>query len=203
METSSPNEKAAGDLFGSAKETVPVIPEVKTEPEPSDEEDAAFAYATYDRFSFIASKVLRFRNKTIDEWIQELAIPKTEKNMTLEDMESLNLYAIGLIEKVNSNYAYAKSAFDLSAIKFNTAYHKEKIAILEECKASKIKAPNADNLEAAALYRLKDIDTAHKVAELFYEFWKSMQSKMKSLDGRLTSISMIHNIEKRNTKYES
>ncbi len=187
------------ETVSEEKPAVPV-PEVKTE-ENTDDEDLAFAYAEYDRFSFIAAKVMKFRDKTIEEWMHEIAIPEVDSTMNLDEMGQLNLFAINLIEKVNRNYGYAKSAFDMATIKYSTAFQKEKIRILEELRKTKSKA-SADSIETAVQHNIKDIYLAHKVAELFYEFWKSVQAKVKSFDGRLTSISMISQMERRNVKYE-
>ena len=198
METPNPNEKAAEDLFGG-KDT----PILKKPKEAEDEQDLAFAYAEYDRFSFIASKVLKFRNKTIEEWLEATAIPTISPDISLDEMEKLNLFAINLIETVNKNYSYAKSSFDLSALKYAGAYQKEKISLIQQCKDAKTKVPNADLLETITVNNIKDIYLAQKIAELFYEFWRGVHAKVKSFDGRLTSISMIHNAERKSSKHES
>lgn len=196
---SDPNEKAAEDLF--PPKAAKTVSETKIQTD-SDETDFAFAYAEYDKFSYIAAKVIRFKDKTIEEWLEEVAIPQVDSTMSLDEMERLNLMAINLIEKVNRNYGLAKSAFDLASIKYTAAYQKEKITLMEEAKKAKIKMPSADALDTAVQHNIQDTYLAHKIAELFYEFWKSVQTKVKSFDGRLTSLSMLQNMERRNTKYE-
>lgn len=165
-------------------------------------DEIANAYAEYDRFSYIASKSIKFRGKSIDEWLVETAIPEISENISMDEFERVNYLTINLIEKINKNYAYAKSSFDLSNMKYQSAYNKEKIGIIEKCQVNKSKIPNVDLLDSIIINNIKDIFLAFRLSELFHEFWKSVHSKVKSLDGRLTSISMIHN-SSRGAKYDS
>lgn len=169
---------------------------------PNSEEDFASAYAEYDRYAFLALKSIKFKDKSIEEWLEETAIPEVSTNMTLAQLESMNYFAINLIEKVNRNYAQAKSTFDLAAIKYQAAYTTAKIDLIRSYQETKTKIPNAEMVDTLVSAAIKDIYMGHKVAELFCEFWRSLQAKVKSFDARLTSIGMIHNIEKRNVKYE-
>jgi hypothetical protein len=174
-------------------------------PFPSEEDvkHVSDAYAEYYRYSFISEKVIKFRDKNIQEWLDEFAIPEIDGHVSLDELERINYFAINYLEKVNRFNALAKSAYDLIALKYNNAYNQEKVRISNECVKNNKKPPSSEVLESYIINNIEDIYSAYKIAELFSEFWKSMQNKAKSLDGRLTSICMIHNIEKRNTKYEN
>lgn len=176
---------------------------IEAETEEENGPDLSFAYFEADRLGFVSSRVIKFRDKTLDEWLDEIAIPEISLSMSMDDMEKSNILAINLIEKVNRNYSYAKSAFDLASLKYETGYQNEKVSILQAYQRENKKFPTSEMLATLAGNNTQDLYAAYKISELFYEFWKTAQQKIKSLDGRLTSISMIYNTERKESKFRN
>lgn len=164
---------------------------------PLKEEELFLSTTQYEYLNHIAHKSIEFRGKTLTEWAEAIKIPDIDQGISMGQIEDLNLFAIRIGDMINENLAYSKSTYDLAAMNYETEITRRKAEFIREAVKSGAKKTAAETIETLIRDDVRDLFMCFKIAELYYEFWKIAFNKLKSLDGRLTSLSMLSNYEKK------
>lgn len=167
------------------------------EKSPINTEELFLSSAQYDYLNHIVHKSFEFRGKTLTEWSDMIKIPNIENGISMAEIEDLNLFAIKMGDIVNENLGYSKSSYDLAAMNYEMEITKRKAEFIRDSVKNNAKKMASDLIDTLIRDDARDIFMCYKIAELYYEFWKIAASKLKSLDGRLTSLSMLSNYEKK------
>jgi hypothetical protein len=157
----------------------------------------------YEQIMHVVETKIPFKGKTLSQWSEEIKLPYINHDMTLHQLEEFNhLY-------VNNSYLVMDALASARAGLHYTKNHME-ISILREKKAiesriiqwnsvptntPKRKIPSKDTLNDRAMEMNAQAISAHRVAEVFYEFFKTHHEKLKIIGDRLTGMNILKNIE--------
>ncbi len=157
----------------------------------------------YEQIMHVVETKIPFKGKTLSQWSAEIQLPYLNENMTLHQLEEFNrLY-------VNNSYTIMDGLASARAGMHYTKNHME-ISILREKKriersiyewnavatnTPKRKIPAKDTLNDRAMEKNAQAISAHRVAEVFYDFWKTHHEKMKIIGDRLTGMNILKNVE--------
>lgn len=158
----------------------------------------------YDRYSFIANNSIKFRKKSINEWIDATKLPEIKEKMSIDELEEFNHKFLNINEIIMSNLAFARSGFNTAKLHYSSKILKAKTDIIREIHEwnntnsnKPRRVPGSEILEEQAKHRCIEVYSAFQLAEMFYEFWQIMHDKLKLIDNRLTGMNILRNVESR------
>lgn len=145
-----------------------------------------------EEYSYYVERSLTFKGKTLDEWSELISTPSVHEKMSVAELHMFNIKFIETNQIVMSNYAYAKSYYEMSVGHYNAAVKKATTELIDKINSeSNKKLPGVDALERLAGLSCVKEQVAMDLCKMFYEFWKIHSEKMKGLDSRLTNLSYI------------
>jgi hypothetical protein len=158
----------------------------------------------YDNIFNKFEHVIKFKDRSLDQWKQALTISELTEDFSLHDLEIYTLNLIKLTQLVIDNYSLAKANY--TGLKSSSAKHIliQKQVVLTQIEQDNLaitnnslkkRVPTADILETLAYNKTIDIQNAYILSEVFYEFWSAQYSKIQLLNTRLTSLNILKNIE--------
>lgn len=149
----------------------------------------------YERLVFAANTSIKHKGKSLDEWAEELSFPGLDNSISIDELESYSVYFINVSDKVMTELCHARAAFDFSKLNYARQIMDAKQKILEERAATGARAPGSEILDNLARNRVIDVYSTYKIAGLISDFWKLMHDKLRLVDSRLTSLSVMKNVE--------
>lgn len=133
---------------------------------------------------------ITFKNKSLAQWNQELAIPilSDGSEPTQHELEVLNTKFINLTEVVYSNLSISKS----SSVMVNANYERKLISKKREIEESRELANSrklsVDSLNTQALLQCEQEFNNKIISDCLLQFWESQAYKLKNLNDRLTTL---------------
>ncbi len=157
----------------------------------------------YDKLVYTANSTMRFRGKTIDEWMELIALPELKEELSIHELEEFNRRFLNMNEIIMSNLSTARLGYESIKAHYIAKLLGAKRQIMVEIDAyndnpnhkTRKRVPGADSLEDQAKTRCVDTYVSLKIAEMFLEFWKVMYEKLKLIDNRLTGMNILKNVE--------
>lgn len=147
---------------------------------------------------------MTFKGYTIQEWNIVLDLKDLPPDFSLNDLERYNLKVTNQINTISKNFALASANYTGLKKSVERALMIAKQTILDELEeynstidnpASKKRAPSNDKLEAEAYNRTLKLQLDLSVSEIFYSFWEVQWKRINLINTRLTSLSVMKNVE--------
>lgn len=133
---------------------------------------------------------IMFKNKTLNQWNTELAIPtiSVSQDISITQLQMLHMKALNTIETVMSNLAIARGAY--IAAKSNheanmIRSHKQTRAEIE----TSGKRPTNEFVQKLCEERCLNTFKKYAMSDLVFNFWQDQSYKLKQLNERLTSLN--------------
>ena len=147
---------------------------------------------------------MTFKNYTIKEWDIILDLKDLPPDFSLNDLERYNLKVTNQTSTIAKNFALASANYTGLKKSVERAMMIAKQTILEEIEtinltidnaASKRRPPASDKLEAEAYNRTLELQLNLSIAEMFYTYWEINWKRINLINSRLTSLSVMKNVE--------
>lgn len=156
---------------------------------------------TYDKTLFYSSQSLKYEGKTLSEWNEELEFPFIDDDDDLAvRFQEISICYIKLNEVIHSNLGIAKAAYHMAELYYRNRMTKKKAEIRRNIEAKNqtkgtSRMPGIDTLEAMAEADCLSEYASLKISEIIFEFWQTMSFRLKNIDSRLTSLSILRSAE--------
>jgi len=131
-----------------------------------------------------------FKNKSLIQWNEELAIPTVSANedISIAQLETLHLKALNTIETVMTNLSIARSSYLAAKSNHEINMIRSHKVIREEIEGTTRK-PTNDFINKLCEERCLNTFKVYAMSDLIFNFWQDQSYKLKQLNERLTSLN--------------
>lgn len=151
----------------------------------------AEGYPDYNLYAQTANSVIKFKDKTLIEWTDELETPTLAAGASISQLEAYNFVILRLNETVIKNLAYARATLATSKMLYKRRLDEVKANLFEQS----VKRLSQEAAESIAKRDLADILHAYELASMFCEYWEVQFEKIQLVNDRLTSLNILKNHE--------
>lgn len=131
-----------------------------------------------------------FKDKSLIQWNQELAIPTVSANqdISIAQLETLHLKALNTIETVMTNLSIARCSYLAAKSNHEINMISNHRVIREEVEGMG-KKPTNDFINKLCEERCLNTFKIYAMSDLIFNFWQDQSYKLKQLNERLTSLN--------------
>lgn len=131
-----------------------------------------------------------FKNKTLDQWNKDLAIPtvSASQDITITELEMLHLKALNTIEIVMSNLSIARSSYLAAKSNHEVNMIRNNKVIRQEIETAN-KRPTNDFVQKLCEERCLRTYKILSFSEIIFEFFQTQSYKLSKFNERLTSLN--------------
>lgn len=147
---------------------------------------------------------MKFKGYSIQEWNIILDIKDLPNDFSLNDLEKYNLKVTNQTNTISKNFALASSNYIGLKRSAERSLMIAKQLILDQIEidnesianiASKKRVPSADKLETEAYNKTLDLQLNLSISEMFHTYWEAQWKRINLINSRLTSLSVLKNVE--------